>query len=640
MKKYYLRRMFLMPTKTFNAVFKPIKIGPLTSKNRIEVSPAEPFLCTRDGLVTDEFVAFTAAMARGGAGIVTVGDSPVNQAYADENHFVVNLADKYVTHGLVKVTDAIHRYGALASIELNLRDERKPEELSIEDIKGIINDFAVSAERCKKAGFDMVLLHFGHGHTLATFYSPHVNKRTDDYGTQTFENRCRFANELIDAVREKIGPNMAIEVRMSGDELYPEGVHVEDAILFAREIAKKIDMIHISAGSMYDPRTMGATIQHTYMPRATNLYLAAQFKAANLGIPVTSVGSFDMELAEQAVAEGKADVIAMIRAFIADPEHVNKAKQGRAQDIRPCLRCNACTGDDPHGCPKPLRCSVNPVQGRHPLFDKIEKAEVSKKVVIIGGGCAGMEAARRLVERGHRPVIIEKDAQLGGSLILAGANIIKGDVKRYADWSVDMTLRTKGIDIRLGTEATRELVSAEKPDALIVAVGSSQIKPDVPGINGDNVCFAVDVDMGKVKPGKKVVLVGAGLTGSETALTLAREGHQVTVIDMLSLREIMTRDKNIRNVHELCRREGVSFMEIVRLCAVTDKGIEAEDKNGKKLSLDCDTVVISLGVRPRTEVMEQFNGICEETCFVGDCNNRQGNINSAVREGFYAAMNI
>ncbi|NMA38239.1 MAG: FAD-dependent oxidoreductase [Papillibacter sp.] len=629
-----------MSNTSFEAVFQPIKIGPLTSKNRIEVSPAEPFLCSRDGLVTDEFVAFTAAMAKGGAGIVTVGDSPVNQAYADENHFVVNLADKYVTHGLFKVTDAIHRYGALASIELNLRDERRPEDMSIEDIKSIINDFATSAERCKKAGFDMVMLHFGHGHTLATFYSPFVNRRTDMYGTQTFENRCRFANELIDAVREKIGPNMAIEVRMSGDELYPEGVHVEDAILFAKEIAKKIDMIHISAGSMYDPRTMGATIQNTYMPRATNLYLAAQFKAANLGIPVTSVGSFDMELAEQAIKEGKADVIAMIRAFIADPEHVNKARRGRLEDIRPCIRCNNCTGDDPHGCPKPLRCSVNPVQGRHPLFDKIEKAEVSKKVVIIGGGCAGMEAARRLVERGHRPVLIEKDDKLGGSLILAGANPIKGDVKRYADWSVGMTLRTKGIDIRLGTEATRELILAEKPDALFVAVGSEQIKPNVPGIEGSNVCFAVDVDMGRAKPGKRVVLVGAGLTGTETAITLSREGHQVTVIDMLSLREVATRDKAIRNAHELARREGVSFMEGLKLSAVTEKGAEAIDRDGNKVVLDCDTVVLSLGVRPRTEVMEQFKGLCEETYFIGDCNNRQGNITTAVREGFYAAMNI
>jgi 2,4-dienoyl-CoA reductase-like NADH-dependent reductase (Old Yellow Enzyme family) len=296
-------------------------------------------------LVTDEFIAFTSAMARGGAGIVTVGDSPVNQAYANENHYVVNLSDKYVVHGLTKLTDAIHRYNALASIELNLRDERRPEELSLDEIKGIINDFAVSAERCRQAGFDMVMLHFGHGHFASSFYSKHLNKRTDLYGAITFENRCRFANELIDEVRGKTGPDMAIEVRMSGDELYPEGVHLDEAIMFAREIAKKIDLLHISAGSMYEPSTMGYTIQHAYMPRATNLHLAVEFKKAGLGIPVTSVGSFDMELAEQALAAGKADIIAMIRAFIADPEQVNKARLGREDEIRPCIRCNACTGE-------------------------------------------------------------------------------------------------------------------------------------------------------------------------------------------------------------------------------------------------------------------------------------------------------
>jgi 2,4-dienoyl-CoA reductase-like NADH-dependent reductase (Old Yellow Enzyme family)/thioredoxin reductase len=624
----------------FPHVFQPVKIGPLTAKNRIEVSPAEPFLCTRDGGVTDEFIAFTSAMAKGGAGIVTVGDSPVNQAYADENHFVVNLADKYVVHGLSKLTDSIHRYNALASIELNLRDERRPEDLKVDEIRKIINDFALSAERCRLAGFDMVMLHMGHGHLASSFYSPHINKRTDMYGADSFENRCRFASELIDAVRLKIGPNMAIEVRMSGDELYPEGVHLDEAILFAREIAKKIDIIHISAGSMMDPRTMGATIQHTYMPRATNLYLAAEFKKAQLGIPVTSVGSFDIELAEKALAEGKADVIAMIRAFIADPQLVNKAWQGREEEIRPCIRCNICTGDDPHGCPRPIRCTVNPVQGRHPLFDKIEKAEKPKKVVIIGGGCAGMEAARRLAERGHLPVIFEKESELGGSLIYAGANPIKSDIRRYAEWSVRMTKRTEGIRLMLGTEATRENVLEEEPAAVIVAVGSSQIRPRVDGADGENVCFAVDVDMGYFRPGKRAVLVGAGLTGSETALTLAREGHSVTVIDMLTMREIQARDKSIRRVHEMAAAEGVSFRGGLKLSGIKPDRINAEQTDGKTVEIFCDTVVLSLGVRPRTEVMEQFRDICDEVYFIGDCVNKQGNITSAVREGFYAAMNI
>lgn len=627
--------------KEFKSIFQSIKIGPLTAKNRIEVSPAEPFLCTKDGLVTDEFVAFTAAMAKGGAGIVTVGDSPVNQAYADSNHYVVNLSDPFVVHGLTKVTDAIHRYGALASIELNLRADYLPADLTRDEVKQIIRDFAESAERCKKGGFDMVMLHGGHGHTVSQFYSTYFNKRSDEYGTDCMENRCRFASELIDAVRERIGADMAIEWRMSGDELLgePMGVGIDEAIKFAEYIQDKIDIVHISAGNMYDPRTISYIIQPSYMPRPTNLHLAERFKQA-LHIPVTSVGSFTLELAEDAIAAGKADVVAMIRPFIADPEQVNKARAGRADEIRPCIRCNVCTGDDPHGCPKPLRCTVNPVSGRHPLFDKIEKAETPKKVAIIGGGCAGMEAARRLAERGHKSVIFEKEPVLGGSLIAAGANAMKGDVRRYAEWSVRMTEKTSGIELRLNTEATPELVLAERPDAVIIAVGSTQIVPDIPGIGGGNVCLAVDIDLGAVKPGKRVVIAGGGLTGCGTALALADEGHEVTVIDMLAMDALAAKDKDIGKLHNLAAESGIKLIGKVRLSAVKDKAAVVEDENGNRLELECDTLALSLGVRPRADMIEKFRSLVPETYIIGDCSNRSGNITSAVREGFYAAMNI
>ncbi|MBR4703078.1 MAG: FAD-dependent oxidoreductase [Oscillospiraceae bacterium] len=622
------------------AIFQPLQVGPLRVRNRIEVSPAEPFLCTKDGLVTEEFVDFTAQFARYGAGIVTVGDSPVTQAYADENHYVVNLADPMVVHGLTRVTDAIHRWGAVASIELNLRDERRPEEFTVEEIHGIQRAFADAAERCRKASFDMVMLHFGHGHTAASFYSPHVNRRTDEYGCDTFENRIRFASELIDQVRQRIGPDMAIEIRMSGDEIYPEGVHAEDGIRFVKALEDRIDMVHISAGSMYDIRTMDYTIQSTYMPRPTNLHIAAKYKAAGLKIPVVSVGSHDILSAEKAISEGQCDAVAMIRAFLADPEQLVKAKKGRLEEIRPCLRCNVCTGDDPHGCPKPLRCTVNPPQGRQPLFDRIEPAKAGKKVVVVGGGAAGMEAARRLTERGLKPVLFEKEKELGGSLRTAGANPLKGDVRRYGDWSVRMTLQNKNIDLRLDTEATRERVAAEQPDAVIVAVGSTPILPPVEGVKGENVCLAADIDRGLAKPGKKVIIVGAGLTGTETAVTLAREGHEVLVMDLLPLRAVQARDKAVGKAHRLAMAAGVQFKEEFRLKAITPTSLIGEEKDGTVTEIPCDTVALSLGVRPRKDVTEALEGVCGEMYFVGDCALRQGNITTAVRDGFYAAMNV
>ena len=629
--------------KSYSKIFEPIRIGPFTAKNRIEVSPAEPFLCTRDGAITPEFVAYTEAFARGGAGIVYVGDSPINQEYANENHYTVNLADPFITHGLFSVADAIHRYGALAGIELNLRNHVLPADMSLEDIKQVIRDFTNAALYSAKAGFDLIMLHGGHGHTIAQFYSPQLNKRTDEYGCGSFENRCRFAKELLDSVRAAVGPNVAIDYRISGDDLTPGGVGVEDALRFAKEIESRLDMIHVSAGNMYYLPSMSYTIQNAYLPMATNARFARRFKE-ELSIPVTTVGSFDFDLAESALSDGTADVVAMIRQLIADPEAVNKAKDGHGDEIRPCLRCCICTGDDPHGCPKPLRCSVNPVMGRNPRFDVIPPCRSGLKAVVVGGGAAGLEAARRLRERGASVVLFEKEDHLGGTLIPAGANRLKVNVHSYADWSVRTVLNDPGIDLRLGHEATRQDVLDENPDAVIVAVGSEPFVPDIPGFDRGNVVLAQDLDMGTAAAGNRVVLIGAGLTGTETAVALAQEGKAVTLIDMLSLEEIDRRAIGSRSglmyLRGMAEKAGIEVRTGLRAKAVTDEGLVALDADGKEVLLPCDTVALSMGVRPRTAVAERFAGTARDVFFCGDCRVRAGNITSAVIDGFYAAMNV
>ncbi|MFA0816137.1 MAG: NAD(P)/FAD-dependent oxidoreductase [Anaerofustis sp.] len=630
--------------KEFSRVMQPLKIGPLTSRNRIEVAPAEPFLPGIDGYVTDQFIAYTAAMARGGAGIVTIGDSPINEAYASHSKYVINLSDNYVEHGLFSLTDAIHRYGALASIELNLRDEeRLPADYTKEEVHQLIRDFADAARRCKNSGFDMVMVHGGHGHVVANFYSPKMNKRTDEYGADTFESRSRFANELIDAVREAIGTDMAIEYRISGDELVPDGVHVEEALRFAKSIQHKIDMIHVSVGSLYEFSTIAYMIQPAYFPHATNVRFAERFKQ-ELDIPVVTVGSFNMSLAEEAVANGQADMVAMIRTFIADPDCVKKAKDGIADEIRPCIRCCICTGgSDPHASPKPIRCSVNPLVGRENTIPCVPKTDLPKRVVIVGGGCAGLEAARWLAYRGHQPILLEQRDTLGGSLIDASANPIKSDVKAYCEWAVHTVLKDKRIDVRTSTKATRELLNELRPDALFIAAGSSQIIPNIPGIEGDNVMLAVDTDKGIRKPDKRVVLVGAGMTGTETAVTLANEGHEVTIIDMRTLAQIdanaNTGGLNVGTIRAMSAKAGIKVMEGVRLVEITKDGAVIEDKNGARQTLACDSVVLSLGVKADTATIRELEGLVDNTVIIGDCS-KPGNITSAVREGFYAALNL
>ena len=566
----------------------------------------------------------------------------MTKEYAASNRFVIDLTKDEAVHGLYGLTDAIHRYNAIASIELNLRDERLPSEFKLAEIDRIIEDFASAADRCRKAGFDMVMLHGGHGHTVSSFFS-HANTRQDIYGAQSFDDRCRFACDLLDAVRDKVGRQIAIEWRISGDELVPGGVGLEEVIQFTQYIQNRIDMIHVSAGGMYDRAAAMRMIQPAYLPRATNLYLAEAFKR-ELDIPVCSVGSFNMELAEQAIAEGKVDMVAMIRSLIADPMAVKKSLYGKDEHIRPCIRCGICTGGpDPHSCPKPLRCAVNPLAGRESLFSEYEPAIHTRKVLIAGGGCAGMEAARWLAARGLRPVIVEKSDHLGGSLIAAGSNPLKADVKKYQEWAVRATENTPGIGIRLNTEVTREIIEAEGPDALIIATGSEPYIPELPGIHGNNVVLARDVDLGSAEVLGKVVVAGAGLTGTETAVTLAKSGHEVTLIDMLTLQQIdaMSRASSLSGaIRFIAKEAGVKVEEKVKLREVMQSAVVIEDEKGVLRSLECDTLVLALGVRGTALETEEYEGLVKDVYVVGDCHTKSGTIADAVREGFYAAMNV
>jgi len=384
-------------------------------------------------------------------------------------------------------------------------------------------------------------------------------------------------------------------------------------------------------------------IQPAYLPRATNVELAAAFKR-ELDLPVCTVGSFNMELAQEAIAEGKADMVAMIRSLIADPLAVEKCRKGQGELVRPCIRCSACTGaPDPHTAPKPIRCSVNPLAGREKLFSEYEPAIHTRKVLIAGGGCAGMEAARWLAARGHRPVIFEKEDHLGGSLIAAGSNPLKSDIQKYCDWSVRMTEETPGIGVILDTEVTREVVEEQNPDVLIIATGSEPIVPGLPGIDGDNVVLAKDVDMGQAQVGRRVVVAGAGLTGTETAVALAQSGHEVTLIDMQTLKEIDAASTGAAlnsSIRYMAAQAGVKVAEQVKLEEVQPDAVVISDTQGKKWSIQCDTLVLALGVRSTKLKEEEYRGLVKEVYVLGDCHLRGGNIASAVREGFYAAMNI
>jgi 2,4-dienoyl-CoA reductase-like NADH-dependent reductase (Old Yellow Enzyme family)/thioredoxin reductase len=634
----------------YRQIFTPIKIGNMIVKNRIETSPAAPRLASAEGLVTPELIEWTRALAEGGAGIVTVGISMVTPPFGHMSGYCLNLGDNNVVPGLAVLADTIHRYGAKASIELagfamghDLPEEGKSpiDLMTQEDIDGWIAMFAAAAERAMKAGMDMILIHGGHGILVSNFLSPLFNHRTDQYGG-SLANRARFAGELLDGIRAKVGHNLAIEFRLSAEELIPGGVELAETIEYIKLIQDKIDLVHVSAGVLLDDEMVPITTQPTYLKRGYNAHYAAKIKkAAGITVPITTVGSIDLDLAAEIINRDEADICAMIRTVIADPHCVNKARTGREEEIRPCIRCVLCLNRT-HGM-EPLRiaCAANPKAGREfELKNSPSIAAQPKKVVIIGGGPAGMEAARTAADRGHQVVLFEKGDCLGGTLRRAVTPDFKADLKNYLNWAVRMTSRHPNIQLRLATAATPEKVLAEAPDALIVAVGAESNIPPIPGLQRENCVWVGDVEAGTAEVGHEVVIAGGGLTGCETALSLARKGKHVTIIEMVSEKAMLTPSPiPMTALLQLLKKEHVTILSEHQLTQVGDQTLTVAGANGDT-QITYDTLVLSLGVTPDLAEVSKFAGLIDDVFCIGDCTTSRGTLYTATTAGYNAGLDI
>ncbi len=651
----------------YEHVLSPFKIGNVQLKNRIELAPACYMLASHDGYVTREMVSYYQNLARGGAGIITIGESPIDFEYASGHEFQLNLNDHKVINGLSVLVENVHRYGAKLSIEMThcgryvlnnkqtigpsnipaemevlkaRREGRKVRpviEMTQDMIDTVVEHYATAANNCLRAGFEMVMIHAAHGHLIPQFLSPMTNKRTDRYGG-SLENRARFANEVLNAIRAKVGNKLAIEWRISANELVPDGMTEEDTIEFVRLIEDKIDLLHVSAGLLGESRIIPHMIQPTYFPHCYNVHRAEKLKKA-LKVPVAAIGSIhDMNEAEEIVATGKADIVAMARAILVDPEIVNKAVSGREDDIRPCLRCHTC--NKLTAAFYPIRCAVNPILGRELTYVPFPIAEVKKKVVVVGGGPSGMQAALTASQRGHDVVLLEKNNRLGGNLLLAAGLKIKGDLREYLAWLIRQTEKANGVTIKLNTEATVKNVKAEKPDAVIVAVGAEPLIPKIPGIDKKNVVWVGEVDAGRVNVGQNVVIAGGGATGAEAALQLAKDGHTVTMIDLLDY-DILTPEYP-RGLLFLLEDYKVDMHFGVKLEEITDTGAVILDTKWHRREIPADTVVLSFGFKSRSAVVETLRVLesAETQVYAaGDCLKPQ-TIKEAIHGGFNTAVEI
>ena len=624
-------------------IFKPIRIGPLTLKNRIEVAPAAPFMTGHDASVSQEFYEYTMGLAKSGAGVVTIGVTGVDPRQPIGMR-TLNAGSMIYLSDLNDIAEGIQRNGAAASIELvHSRFMLTPPEQVVNgtttaEVEEVIRLFAEAAERCRQAGFDMIMIHGGHGNVPSMFFNKKFNRRTDRFGG-SFENRCNFGRELLGAIREKTQGKIAVEYRISAEEMLPDMTTFEETLAYAEVIQDSIDLLHVSRGLLEVNALLPYINAPVYLPRAMNLPFARVFKET-LNIPVSVVGSFDLELAEKAIAEGDVDMVAMIRTVLADTACVKKASRGRDSEIRPCIRCNVCISRT-HSMFETVRCAVNPVIGRETRFD-LRHPETSKRVAVIGGGPAGLEAARTASERGHKVTLFELSPELGGTFKLACAADFKQDMRSYLDWSIHTVKEDPNIELRLNTKPTRVQLAEEHFDALFVAIGAEPILPKFTASGTSKLLWAGDAELAPHKVGKNVIIAGAGFTGMELALSLARKGKQVRLIDLLPEEEIGAGGSpiNLICLKDLLKREHVEFICSVRMEDVTEEGVWITRTDGTRELLTCDTVILSLGFRPSAEKLAEYDGIAEETFVIGDCAGKGGTVWNATRTAFDRVMQL
>jgi 2,4-dienoyl-CoA reductase-like NADH-dependent reductase (Old Yellow Enzyme family)/thioredoxin reductase len=643
-------------------LYRPLKIAGLTVKNRIFSAPTSLAELSPEGHLTSENILYYKLRAAGGCAVVTIGDAIVQGAAGQSHPNQILLDDPKVIPSLTLAADAIHAHNAAASIELDhggglcdpvfVKDGRPrgPSDmthswgdrvygLTVSEIEEIAAAFGRAAETVKACGFDMLMIHGGHGWLLHQFLSPVTNIRTDEYGG-SIENRMRFSLLVIDRVREAVGKDFPIEFRMSADERLPPefgGYGAETGLRIAELLDGKVDLIHVSVGNNIDWESCMLMHPGCFTKHGENSAYAAEIRR-RVKTPVVSVGAFtDVKRMEAFLDSGGADAIALGRALIADPFLPKKTFSGQEDNVTPCLRCGECQGS--MWATRTIRCTVNPIIGRESeYFMPPPVSGQKKKVLIAGGGPAGLTAAIECAKRGHEVVLCESGDKLGGALFFAegvdfkeGINTLREVLVRRAE--------AAGIDIRLGTRVDEALVRKIAPDALIAALGSLPIIPPIPGADGPQVILGAHV-RSNTPIGKRVVLIGGGLVGCETALELAEKGHEVDIIEMRD--EIAPEANPLHRYGLLWRMRGNKNLRSrtgLRCTGIEPGTVRAAGSEGEEHVFEADSVILAAGLRADRANTETLRGLVPEFYVIGD-GKQARRILQAIAEGYAAAVDL
>ncbi len=647
-------------------LLEPGNIGNVGLKNRAVSSPMITGYASRDGDVTERMLRFYQAKARGGMGLIIVEYSYIDQKASQSARCQLGAYDDTNIIGLARLSEVMHEAGARTCLQLVHTGRQRfigtppivapsrvpwealmrrgapvPTELAIEEIREIVNSFGDAALRAKQAGFDMVEIHGAHGYLITEFLSPHTNRRTDMYGG-SLQERMRFALEVVENCRRKLGPDYPLLIRLSGSEYMDDGLVIDDTIKIAKALEDAgISAFDISGGNHH---TLHTQVVPSYLPLAFNTWAAEAVKK-EVGVPVMATGSItNPQLAEDILENRGLDFIGFGRPFVADPYFMKKVKENRSEDIRPCIRC--CEGCLARGIMSNhgMKCSVNVAVGREESFgalqyEGIDPAPQPKNVVVIGGGPGGMEAARVARLRGHTVSLYEKRDRLGGVLIEASVPEFKQDLKQLVQY-LAAQMDKLGVDLHLQEEATGDTIKKTKPDAVIAATGAVPVMPDVIGINKPRAVNPLDVYRGK-RLGATVVVVGGGMIGSEIGLWLAEMGKDVTIT---SRQEEVVYGHDVTHYTVIMDRlavAGVKMRPHMLIYEITNEGVVMQDmKRGfQKEFMPCDHAVIVAGFTPNRALIDTLLQDGHTVIPVGDCISAR-KIHDAIYEGHLAARSL
>ncbi len=642
-------------------VFQPLTVRGLTLKNRLEYSPTVVLKCSPEGEVTQEMLDFVAWQAKTGVGYLTIGNTPV--VHSDSSAWVceLNVTQDRCIHGLEMMARTARENGAEMSVELahagrgSVATPGNPalapsdvplnggplgyiKPMNEEDMAFVRQQFVDCAIRCKKAGLKILMIHCAHNNLLAQFLSPASNHRTDMYGG-SLENRMRFPLSVLKAVREAV-PDMVIECRCSAQEDTEDGLQLEESLTFMEHAQEYVDIIHVSRGNIFFNYGSTYTIPTYFKGRQLNVAFAAEAKK-RLHVPVAVVGNItSLAEADEIIGSGKADIVVMAKAYMADENLVHKSIRGQEDTVRPCTRCDWCGNANNYGTS--MRCAINPMLGRDMDLAALVKPGEEKHVMVIGGGPGGMMAAQTLRKMGHRVSLYEKSGKLGGLLNDATVASFKEYMRLYLDWDIRET-EACGADIHLNTTVTPELVEEVNPDAVIVATGSTYVHPPIPGIDGAHVKTVSDVENHRVDVGQNVVVCGGGIVGLECAVMLGMEGKAVTVIDQIPLEKFadgMPVFNHIELNYQL-EKYGVKLVGGEKIAEFTPAGLKTVTADGQEKDYTADTCVLALGVKPDNKLAQELlSRYAEGVYVVGDCVSTGRLLADANQEAFHAAIRI